>query len=234
MAERYPDQSVEDEPVLEMSSKVIEYTVEELLISCVQARPPLWDSRLDLKERSKTIRDNMWLEIYKEFGENPNFSLDFLQKKWRNLRDTYVRIKGEYLPSGSGAKRKRKWEYFDNMSFLNDTLSFRPTVSNVPLPRESPSTSAVPSPLTSPISGDEGRHRQKGSQKASQNVVEGAILKALEKINEPVQISAPTMPDINPICQRISDMLALMPQKERTLLEIKLLQVAYEGSKEYL
>ncbi|XP_050316141.1 uncharacterized protein LOC126750539 [Anthonomus grandis grandis] len=57
-----------------------QYTVEELLITCVEARPPLWNSRLSLKERSKTIRDRLWLEIFQEFAENPEFSLDFLKK----------------------------------------------------------------------------------------------------------------------------------------------------------
>lgn len=86
---------------------VEEYIVEELLIFCIQARPPLWKSRLTLKERSKTIRDQLWLEVFQEFGENPEYSLEFLQKMWRNLRDTYVRIRGDYVPSGSAAKKKK-------------------------------------------------------------------------------------------------------------------------------
>lgn len=86
---------------------VEEYIVEELLIFCIQAQPPLWKSRLTLKERSKTIRDQLWLEVFQEFGENPEYSLEFLQKMWRNLRDTYVRIRGDYVPSGSAAKKKK-------------------------------------------------------------------------------------------------------------------------------
>lgn len=48
----------------------------------------------------------LWKEIYQEFGSNADFSDDFLMKKWRNLRDTYVRIRGEAEPSGSAAKKK--------------------------------------------------------------------------------------------------------------------------------
>lgn len=137
---------------------------------------------------------------------------------------------------GLRQKKKKKWEYFDIMSFLNDTITFRPTISNVVIPRESPnmepSTSNCPSPLTSPVSVDEGRRGRKRQQG-----VEGAILEALEKVNAPsypLQIPTPAPSDVNPICQRISSMLSTMPQKERTLLEIKLLQVAYEGSKDFL
>lgn len=39
---------------------------------------------------------------------------------------------------------------------------------------------------------------------------------------------------VNPICLRISDLLDKMSQREKTLLEIKLLSQAYEGSKEFL
>ncbi|KAF5286518.1 hypothetical protein FQR65_LT12522 [Abscondita terminalis] len=43
-------------------------TFEEMLISSVEARPVLWDSRLPIQERSKTKRDEAWLEIKHELG----------------------------------------------------------------------------------------------------------------------------------------------------------------------
>ena len=47
-----------------------------------------------------------------------NFSLIsdvvMLQKKYKNLKDTYRKVKSKKLPSGSGAKKGvKKWEYFD-------------------------------------------------------------------------------------------------------------------------
>lgn len=60
--------------------------------------------------------------------EQPEFSIKYLMTKWRNLRDTYVRVKGEYesnKKSGSAAKKKKIWEYYENMSFLRDTLNHR-------------------------------------------------------------------------------------------------------------
>lgn len=64
-------------------------------------------------------------------SEQEEFAVPILMRKWRNLRDTYVRIKGEmesYIPSGSGAgkKKRKKWEYYDLMSFLNETIKYRP------------------------------------------------------------------------------------------------------------
>lgn len=65
-----------------------------------------------------------------------------------------------------------------------------------------------------------------------------AIINAIEKINQPIpqQLPPPSLQvtEVNPICQRISELLNNVPQGERTLLEIKLLQVAYEGAKKYL
>lgn len=202
-------------------------TVEELLISCVMARPPLWDSRLPIKERSKTIRDQLWLEIFEEFGANPEFSTEYLIKKWRNLRDTYVRLKGEYTPSGSAAKKKKKWEFFDLMTFLNDTINYRATTTNL---ASGASTSSTPSPMMSPTLSD-SESRTDLRQKRPPHKIEGAIIEALNNINNN-PLEAPT--PINQICMRISEILDQMPQQPRTLLEIKLLQMTYEEAKDFL
>nr|CAI5841828.1 unnamed protein product [Callosobruchus analis] len=52
-------------------------------------------------------------------------SVEFLMKKWRNLRDTFIRVKNEYeayQPSGSQAKKKRKSGPFMTTctTFLNE------------------------------------------------------------------------------------------------------------------
>lgn len=211
-----------------------QYTVEELLISCVEARPPLWDSRLPLKDRSKPIRDNLWLEIFAEFGSNPEFTIEFLIKKWRNLRDTFVRIKGEYTPSGSACQKKKKWEYFDSLQFLNDTVKYRPTISNVKLPE----CSKTPTPLTSPEFVPQNELNSElllssTKKKVLDKAVEGAIIQALEKVNA-TPIITENRPTINPICCRISSLLDKIPEREKTLLEIKLLQTTYEVAKPYL
>ncbi|KAK5643246.1 hypothetical protein RI129_007091 [Pyrocoelia pectoralis] len=42
---------------------------EEILIAMVHDRPVLWDSRLALSARSKTIRDKLWKEISDALGD---------------------------------------------------------------------------------------------------------------------------------------------------------------------
>lgn len=51
-------------------------------------------------------------------------SADEVKKKWKNLRDRYMKIISlEKLPSGSESKpSRRKWQHYDSMSFLRDTL----------------------------------------------------------------------------------------------------------------
>lgn len=43
-------------------------TFEEQLISFMQDAPALWDPRLPIVERTKTIKENLWLDIYNKFG----------------------------------------------------------------------------------------------------------------------------------------------------------------------
>ncbi|KAJ8954821.1 hypothetical protein NQ314_007012 [Rhamnusium bicolor] len=59
-------------------------TVEELLISLVQLRPALWDHLIALKNRSKNIKDDLWVEIFTAMGQI--ISLEEIKKKWRNLQ----------------------------------------------------------------------------------------------------------------------------------------------------
>ncbi|XP_072402389.1 uncharacterized protein [Diabrotica undecimpunctata] len=220
------------EEIHEIENDEQEYTVEELLISCVMARPPLWDSRLSIKESSKTTRNRLWEEIYAEFGCNPQFSIEFLIQKWRNLRDTYVRLKNEHMPSGSAAHKKKKWEYFDSLHFLSDTVKYRNTVSNIKSSVCASGSSASDSSL-SPYENSEPLIEL--PPRSTKNKLEGAIIDTLNKINQEPPPPPPAQTVIsNPICQRISEMLQCMPQGPRTILEIKLLQVAYDGAKSFL
>lgn len=56
-----------------------------------------------------------------------------LQKKWKNLRDTFRRKQQErktYIPSGSGAiKKSHQWKFYHLMEFLTPTMEFRKYVS---------------------------------------------------------------------------------------------------------
>ena len=61
-----------------------------------------------------------------------------MQKKWKNLRDRFVREKKKVVkPSGSSRddeEEESQWEYFHLLQFLNDFVKHRNTTSNVPTP----------------------------------------------------------------------------------------------------
>ncbi|KAK4872604.1 hypothetical protein RN001_014633 [Aquatica leii] len=83
------------------------------------------------------------------------------------------------------------------------------------------------SPATTP---EPGRIKKKRVH-SSTSGADAAIIDVLKTINAP----PPTQSDnINPICRRISDVLNVMPQRERTMLEITLMQTVYDAAKDYM
>ncbi|GFQ80241.1 hypothetical protein TNCT_736291 [Trichonephila clavata] len=61
------------------------------------------------------------------------FAGEQLKEKWHQLRSNYMRAKRreKHKPSGSGAKPKSTWPYFELMSFLDPSLESRSTSGNV-------------------------------------------------------------------------------------------------------
>lgn len=55
-----------------------------------------------------------------------------LQKKWRNIRDSFVKAhKAKETKSGSAAKKKIPYVFYDNLLFLKDTVAVNSTACNV-------------------------------------------------------------------------------------------------------
>ncbi|KAF0719320.1 MADF domain-containing protein [Aphis craccivora] len=61
------------------------------LIAEVNERNPLWDHRLPMAARYEPIKQNLWNEIY--VALNGIYSIDVLKKKWKYLREKFVREK---------------------------------------------------------------------------------------------------------------------------------------------
>ncbi|CAG9814675.1 unnamed protein product [Phaedon cochleariae] len=75
----------------------------EELISLVMQRPPLYNFRLPSVHRSKSIDEKLWKEILTIM--KVDMSVEAVAKKWKTLRDSYVKIRSEITkkpPSGSG------------------------------------------------------------------------------------------------------------------------------------
>jgi len=66
---------------------------EDLFISLVQERPALFDFKLALQYRSKSISKKLWQEIKTIL--NTSLSVDDLAKKWKALYDYYRKTKGK-------------------------------------------------------------------------------------------------------------------------------------------
>lgn len=55
-----------------------------------------------------------------------------LQKKWRNIRDCFVKAhKAKETKSGSAANKKCSYVFYDSLLFLKDTVSVNSTTSNI-------------------------------------------------------------------------------------------------------
>ncbi|CAG9814584.1 unnamed protein product [Phaedon cochleariae] len=107
---------------------------EEVLITLVFERRPLWDHTLPLSQRSKAIKDKLWLEINRMM--NGVWSLDQIQRKWKSMKDRYLKLKSEYsehVPTGSGRDKAKKitWKYYGMLTFLSSVNVPRKTVSSL-------------------------------------------------------------------------------------------------------
>ncbi|KAK4882294.1 hypothetical protein RN001_005613 [Aquatica leii] len=130
------------------------------------------------------------------------YSIENLQKKWKHLRDTYIRAKSEqnaYVPSGSATKkRKKSWKYFDLMTFLSKTVAPRSTISNL----------KSCSPLPSPDSGNSTSSISKAAK-----TVEHQIIQAINKLPPPSALFAEKK--INPVCIQLSNIFEQLPSRKR-------------------
>ncbi|KAF5296839.1 hypothetical protein FQA39_LY12357 [Lamprigera yunnana] len=194
-------------------------TIEELLISLIEVRQPLWNTRLPITDRSKGIKENLWIEIYNALGKK--YSINFLQKKWRNLRDTYVKAKVEievYTPSGGPSKTsKKKWKHYDLLKFLSETVAPKRTATNLEIKESNPSSHSS--------TEDCEPHKKRAASRT--NKVEAALIDAITNIAPPENPSM-IANSINQICIKLSNILDTLEPRQRALLEIDLLRKAYE------
>ena len=90
----------------------------EALIDLVRQHPALWDKQ-NSKYKDSNYKDAKWREISEVLG----VPKEDLIKKWKSLRDTYVRHKNMKAKSGDGlSDSKPRWKYYNIMSFLDVTL----------------------------------------------------------------------------------------------------------------
>ncbi|XP_050663753.1 uncharacterized protein LOC126964596 [Leptidea sinapis] len=113
------------------------FDTERFIIE-IQNREALWNQSSD-DYSNKNLKRQLWLELTDIFGgenleekEKGELGLS-LQMKWKNIRDTFTRelrrLKG--AKSGSAAKRKSAYIYFDQLQFLMPTLEINETSASL-------------------------------------------------------------------------------------------------------
>lgn len=97
--------------------------VEEELIQMVHDREPLWSMRhSDYKNRPANMA--LWDQISAALPGN--FSWEEVRDKWKRIRESYSKSK-TYMPSGSGATKKKPHKYEHQLKFVNDNIGHRKT-----------------------------------------------------------------------------------------------------------
>ncbi|XP_072387017.1 uncharacterized protein [Diabrotica undecimpunctata] len=129
----------------------IEFDTEKFIME-IKERPALWDLTSD-EYANKNLKKNMWEEIAMVFGgsecrtvkEKNELSMK-LQKKWRNIKDSFNREKRRLtgIKSGSVASRKTPYIYFNMLSFLNITNPPSNTHSSIGDQDESDDSQSTP------------------------------------------------------------------------------------------
>uniref|UniRef100_A0A3Q2GCU9 MADF domain-containing protein n=1 Tax=Cyprinodon variegatus TaxID=28743 RepID=A0A3Q2GCU9_CYPVA len=103
--------------------------MEEKLIIAFCSHPVLYD-QLSYQYRDKSRKDLAWKRISEEIG----LSEDVCRKRWKTLRDTYVREvkkEKERKRSGAAAGTAQRWKYLAVLSFLEPFVTPREATSNM-------------------------------------------------------------------------------------------------------
>lgn len=106
---------------------------DQLIISAVQKRSMLWKKNETCSTPSENL--NIWEEVCKEVGV-PITDRGTIKSKWNDLRGRYMKARQTFLKyekskSGQAAKKAGKefksgFIYWEDMSFLADTVDVPP------------------------------------------------------------------------------------------------------------
>ncbi|XP_050447991.1 transcription factor Adf-1-like [Cataglyphis hispanica] len=141
-----------------------EMSGDALLISLVRDYPYLYNKELtDFKDSLK--KQNAWVEI----ASVMDMTVEDCQSRWMRLRERYSREKKqqEETTTGSGASKRKTFEFFDNMQFLKRFVKRRKTMTNI---YKMKNKSVSPVIGSSNLQKNFDSHDEKGNNSSSQNV----------------------------------------------------------------
>ncbi|XP_029675951.1 uncharacterized protein LOC115243262 isoform X2 [Formica exsecta] len=142
-----------------------EMSGDALLISLVRDYPYLYNKELtDFKDSIK--KQNAWVEIANVMG----MTVEECQSRWMQLRERYSREKKQQqqeTTTGSGASKRKTFEFFDNMQFLERFVKRRRTMTNI---HNIQNKSVSPVTGSSNLQKNVGLHDEKENNSTSINV----------------------------------------------------------------
>ncbi|KAL1426816.1 hypothetical protein MTO96_017958 [Rhipicephalus appendiculatus] len=101
----------------------------ELLISAVEARQPLWLTR-HVGYRNRQLKAGLWREVAALVLPAAEDGVALVQKRWKSLRDKFRRCFNDATSQRSGAGADEDtdctWPFFDLLFFLRDTMETMP------------------------------------------------------------------------------------------------------------
>ncbi|XP_069586418.1 uncharacterized protein [Ranitomeya imitator] len=112
----------------------------ELLISSIQERGPLWDSR-DSRHMDQVVLRRLWVEVAKSLWEGFDIApakdkANFVKRlriRWRSIKDRFnkgLRAEEERSKSGAAAAKSVPYKYSKCLQFLRPVLGRRQTHSS--------------------------------------------------------------------------------------------------------
>ncbi|XP_073405650.1 uncharacterized protein [Dendrobates tinctorius] len=133
------------------------YLDNEQLISLVQERAPLWDSR-DRLYKDNVVTQRLWNEVAAALmdgwdsatASSKKAFMDKVRTRWRSIKDRFnsdVRAEGQ-VRSGSASRTRTRYRHYHALQFLRPVLATRSTWSSTLQPGPGavlPRTSSDPS-----------------------------------------------------------------------------------------
>eukprot|EP00102_Acyrthosiphon_pisum_P021367 XP_016658577.1 PREDICTED: uncharacterized protein LOC107883322 [Acyrthosiphon pisum] len=184
------------------------------LISAINERNPLWDHRLPMADRYEPIKQMLWNEIY--VALNGIYPIEILKKKWKYLREKYVREKKKPASGAAGGKKKI-WCHMQSLHFLNDVITSNyKTTSNIPSLTEN---------ISHVDKEDFNGQSAKPTKRSKSDTFEDSILKELRE-------SRPVAPSTNctieedgdlHYCKYLASLMKNIPKKKKIALQSNLI-----------
>ncbi|XP_050360831.1 uncharacterized protein LOC126780402 [Nymphalis io] len=111
------------------------FDTEKFIIE-IQNRPAIWNTK-STEYSERNLRQKAWEELVEIDGtdlpqdKKNNSVWIFKKEEWRNIRDAFVKAhKAKESKSGSAAKKKVPYVFYNNLLFIKDTVTVNRTDGN--------------------------------------------------------------------------------------------------------